>query len=218
LELAAAAPAAPAEPASPPVPAVEPPKPFSSEDLAGYHLPTLEQLRPPAESERVYVGAEELEASKRQLQDALDSFAIDAFVYDAIVGPRVTQFRVRPGFGVRVESIAALEKNIALAMLANAVRIQAPIPGESFVGVEIPNRHSSPLALRGVFESAAWRGTTAELPLVLGVDIAGQQVLCDLARAPHASRARRAAANRSASAISSSRSSTGFARMNWSWC
>jgi S-DNA-T family DNA segregation ATPase FtsK/SpoIIIE len=185
LELATAAPAAPAEPAPPP-PAVEPPKPFSSDDLAGYRLPTLEQLRPPAESERVYVGAEELEASKRQLQDALDSFAIDAFVYDAIVGPRVTQFRVRPGFGVRVESIAALEKNIALAMLANAVRIQAPIPGESFVGVEIPNRHSAPLALRGVFESAAWRGTTAELPLVLGVDIAGQQVFCDLARAPHA--------------------------------
>lgn len=179
----------PAEPAAaetPPAVAAEPPQPFSSEDLAGYRLPSLDLLRPPAATDQVYVSAQELEASKRQLQDALDSFAIDAFVYDAIVGPRVTQFRVRPGFGVRVEAIASLEKNIALAMLANAVRIQAPIPGESFVGVEIPNRSSAPLALRGAFESAAWRNSTAELPLVLGVDIAGRQVLCDLAKAPHA--------------------------------
>ncbi len=173
-----------AKPESAPV--APPPKPFSSEELAGFQLPALDLLRPPAATEQVYVSAEELEASKRQLQDALDSFAIDAFVYDAIVGPRVTQFRVRPGFGVRVEAIASLEKNIALAMLANAVRIQAPIPGESFVGVEIPNRASAPLALRGALESPAWRGTTAELPLVLGVDIAGRQVFCDLAKAPHA--------------------------------
>ena len=187
LEAAAdAATGAAAAATAPAIAIVEPPQPFSSEDLAGYRLPSLDLLRPPAATEQVYVSPEELDASKRQLQDALDSFAIDAFVYDAIVGPRVTQFRVRPGFGVRVESIAALEKNIALAMLANAVRIQAPIPGESFVGVEIPNRSATPLALRGAFESAAWRTTTAELPLVLGVDIAGRQVLCDLAKAPHA--------------------------------
>jgi S-DNA-T family DNA segregation ATPase FtsK/SpoIIIE len=183
---AAADPATGEAATAPAIAIVEPPQPFSSEDLAGYRLPSLDLLRPPAATEQVYVSPEELDASKRQLQDALDSFAIDAFVYDAIVGPRVTQFRVRPGFGVRVESIAALEKNIALAMLANAVRIQAPIPGESFVGVEIPNRSATPLALRGAFESAAWRTTTAELPLVLGVDIAGRQVLCDLAKAPHA--------------------------------
>jgi S-DNA-T family DNA segregation ATPase FtsK/SpoIIIE len=181
-----AAPKPETDPAPAPAPVSPPPKPFSSEELAGFRLPSLDLLRPPAATEQVYVSAEELEASKRQLQDALDSFAIDAFVYDAIVGPRVTQFRVRPGFGVRVEAIASLEKNIALAMLANAVRIQAPIPGESFVGVEIPNRASAPLALRGALESAAWRGTTAELPLVLGVDIAGRQVFCDLAKAPHA--------------------------------
>ncbi len=172
--------------ASAPVAVAEPPKPFSSEDLAGYRLPSLDLLRPPAPAEQAFVSAEELEASKRLLQDALDSFAVDAFVYDAIVGPRVTQFRVRPGFGVRVEAIASLEKNIALAMSANAVRIQAPIPGESFVGVEIPNRNAAPLALRGSFESTAWKTATGELPLVLGVDIAGRHILCDLAKAPHA--------------------------------
>ena len=177
-----AAPAA--TPATAPAPDL--PAPFTSEDLAGYRLPSLDLLRPPAATEQAFVNPEELALMKRQLQDALDSFAVDAFVQDAVVGPRVTQFRVKPGFGVRVEAIASLEKNIALAMSANAVRIQAPIPGESFVGIEIPNRNSAPLTLRGSFESAAWQTTKAELPLVLGVDIAGRHVLCDLAKAPHA--------------------------------
>ncbi|MCX6955917.1 MAG: DNA translocase FtsK, partial [Verrucomicrobia bacterium] len=143
-------------------------------------------LRPASEAEKNFSSPEELATNKRILQDSLDSFTIDAFVHDAIVGPRVTQFRVKPGFGVRVESIVALEKNLALSLSANAVRIQAPIPGESYVGVEIPNRHSAPLALRASFQSEAWRNSTAELPLILGVDIAGRHIMLDLARAPHA--------------------------------
>jgi S-DNA-T family DNA segregation ATPase FtsK/SpoIIIE len=169
--------------AAPPPP---PPEPFTAEDVAGYRLPSLDLLRPATSDEQQLVPPDEVAANKQILQTTLDSFAVDAFVYDSIVGPRVTQFRVKPGFGVRVESIAALEKNLALALSANAVRIQAPIPGESFVGVETPNRHSVPLALRGAFESAAWRDSTADLPIVLGVDITGRHVICDLAKAPHA--------------------------------
>ncbi len=181
----------PAEPAAAPEPApVAPPppapEPFTASDLAGYHLPSLDLLRPAPVNAQPFSTPEELAANKRILQDTLDSFAIDAFVHDSVVGPRVSQFRVKPGFGVRVESIVALEKNLALALSANAVRIQAPIPGESFVGVEIPNRHSAPLALRASFEDAAWRTTGAELPLILGVDIAGRHVILDLAKAPHA--------------------------------
>ncbi|MBC8012464.1 MAG: DNA translocase FtsK, partial [Burkholderiales bacterium] len=172
---------------SAPLPPASPlPAPFSPEDLVGYQLPTLDLLRPVGAAEQQLVPADEVDNNKKLLQTTLDSFAVDAFVYDSIVGPRVTQFRVKPGFGVRVESIAGLEKNLALALSANAVRIQAPIPGESFVGVEIPNRHSVPLALRGAFESAAWRDTKADLPIVLGVDITGRHVICDLAKAPHA--------------------------------
>lgn len=162
------------------------PEPFSPADLATYRLPSLDLLRPASAAEKNFSSPEELATNKRILQDSLDSFTIDAFVHDAIVGPRVTQFRVKPGFGVRVESIVALEKNLALSLSANAVRIQAPIPGESYVGVEIPNRHSAPLALRASFESEAWRTHTGELPLILGVDIAGRHVILDLARAPHA--------------------------------
>lgn len=162
------------------------PAPFSAEEMAGYHFPELTLLRPPSAAEQQSGDPVELETNRRILQDTLDSFAIDAFVHDAIVGPRVTQFRVKPGFGVRVEAITALEKNIALSMSARAVRIQAPIPGESFVGIEIPNRSTVPLSLRASFESAVWRDTTAEIPIVLGVDINGRVILCDLAKAPHA--------------------------------
>ncbi len=160
--------------------------PFAPTDLAAYRLPSLELLRVGSAAEHELVPAEEVAANRHILQTTLDSFAVDAFVYDSIVGPRVTQFRVKPGFGVRVEAIASLEKNLALALSANAVRIQAPIPGESFVGIETPNRHAVPLALRSAFESAAWRDSTADLPIVLGVDITGGQVICDLAKAPHA--------------------------------
>lgn len=167
-------------------PAAPKPDPFRPEDLANYTFPSLDLLRAPDADEGSYASAEQVESDKQKLQDTLDSFAVDALVQDAIVGPRVTQFRVRPGFGVRVEAIASLDKNIALAMSANAVRIQAPIPGENFVGVEIPHRNSAPLTLRGSLENEAWRTTKAEIPLILGVDIAGRHVLCDLARAPHA--------------------------------
>lgn len=163
-----------------------PAQPFSPTDLAAYQHPSLDLLRPASAAEKNFSSPEELATNKRILQDSLDSFTIDAFVHDAMVGPRVTQFRVKPGFGVRVEAIVALEKNLALSLSANAVRIQAPIPGESYVGVEIPNRHSAPLALRASFEADAWRTTSADLPLVLGVDIAGRHVILDLARAPHA--------------------------------
>ena len=169
-----------------PAPSAPLPDPFSPADLAHYQFPSLDLLRPASAAEKNFSSPEELATNKRILQDALDSFAIDAFVHDAIVGPRVTQFRVKPGFGVRVEAIVALEKNLALSLSANAVRIQAPIPGESFVGVEIPNRHSAPLALRASFQSEAWTKSTAELPLILGVDIAGRHIILDLARAPHA--------------------------------
>ncbi|MET0262597.1 MAG: DNA translocase FtsK [Rariglobus sp.] len=162
------------------------PDPFTSDEMAAYQFAPLDLLRAPSPAERAFSSPDELETDKRLLQDSLDSFAVDALVHDAIVGPRITQFRVRPGFGVRVEAIASLEKNIALSMSANAVRIQAPIPGENYVGIEIPNRNSVPLTLRGSFESNEWRNTTAEIPLILGVDIAGRHVLCDLARAPHA--------------------------------
>jgi S-DNA-T family DNA segregation ATPase FtsK/SpoIIIE len=162
------------------------PAPFGAEELEGYVPPILDDLRSMDLSQVATVREEEIEAQKNRLQDAIDSFAIDAFVYDAIVGPRVTQFRVKPGFGVRVETIAGLDRNLALAMKVRAVRVQAPIPGEPYVGIEVPNANALPLTLRAAFESRSWAQSEASIPLVLGMDITGKIVICDLAKAPHA--------------------------------
>lgn len=151
-----------------------------------YRFPDLEllELVEPDKTVR-FVDPDELELRQNQLQRVLDSFTVDAQVCDAIVGPRVTQFRVRPGVGVRVEAITALDRNIALGMEAESVRLQAPIPGEAFVGVEIPNRHAVPICLRKIFASRTWHEDNGVLPLALGIDITGRIVLTDLTKTPH---------------------------------
>ena len=154
-------------------------------DLSQYQKPNIELLDKPNISSVTLVTPEALEAQKNALQDAIDSFAIDAHVYDALIGPRITQFRVQPGMGVRVESITALQKNIALALATTNIRMQAPIPGEPFVGIEIGNSNSVPIALRTILQSKAWRECDYDIPLVMGLDIQGKPIITDLAKAPH---------------------------------
>jgi S-DNA-T family DNA segregation ATPase FtsK/SpoIIIE len=154
-------------------------------NLSDYRRPTIEQLDKPDITSVTLVTPEAVEAQKNALQDAIDSFAVDAHVYDALIGPRITQFRVQPGMGVRVESITALEKNIALALATTSIRMQAPIPGEPFVGIEIGNSNSVPISLRTVLQSKAWRECDYEIPLVMGLDIQGKPIITDLAKAPH---------------------------------
>ena len=171
---------APAEPEPEPVP-----EPIDNPDIELYTRPSLSLLEAADLSKTVLMEPEALEAQKNSLQETMDSFAVDAYVYDAILGPRITQFRVQPGMGVRVESIAGLQKNIALALATTNIRVQAPIPGEPFVGIEVGNANSVPIHLRSMLESRAWRESDMEIPLVLGMDIQGKIMLADLAKAPH---------------------------------
>ncbi|WP_269524004.1 DNA translocase FtsK [Coraliomargarita parva] len=165
---------------------VEPePEPVDNPDIELYQRPSITLLNPVDRSKAVLMTPEALEAQKNALQETLDSFAVDAYVYDAVVGPRVTQFRVQPGMGVRVEAIAALQKNIALAMANTNIRIQAPIPGEPFVGIEVGNTNSVPVLIRAMLESRAWHETEHEIPLIMGMDIQGKIIVADLAKAPH---------------------------------
>ena len=182
LERAAAEQAAPAT-----IEAAEPePEPIEQPtELSEYRVPTFDLLEKPDIDAITLVTPESLEAQKNALQDAIDSFAVDAHVYDAIVGPRVTQFRVQPGMGVRVESITALQKNIALALATTNIRMQAPIPGEPFVGIEVGNSNSVPIAIRSILQSKAWKECDYEIPLIMGLDIQGKVIITDLAKAPH---------------------------------
>ncbi len=171
---------APAEPEPEPVA-----EPIDNPDIELYTRPSLSLLEAADLSKTVLMEPEALEAQKNSLQETMDSFAVDAYVYDAILGPRITQFRVQPGMGVRVESIAGLQKNIALSLATTNIRVQAPIPGEPFVGIEVGNANSVPIHLRSMLESRAWRESDYEIPLVLGMDIQGKIMLADLAKAPH---------------------------------
>ena len=101
------------------------------------------------------------------------------------VGPVITCYEVAPAAGVRVEKIAGLDKNIALGMRAQSVRILAPIPGKAAVGVEIPNRVPTPVGMRDILESEDWAGARAEIPIALGKDVSGKPLISDLTRMPH---------------------------------
>ena len=165
---------------------IEPePEPIDNPDIELYQRPSHSLLQPADLSQTTLMSPEALEAQQNALQEALDSFAVDAYVYDAVVGPRVTQFRVQPGMGVRVEAISALQKNIALAMANTNIRIQAPIPGEPFVGIEVGNTNSVPILIRSMLESRAWHESEADIPLIMGMDIQGKIIITDLAKAPH---------------------------------
>lgn len=155
------------------------------EPLGDYALPELEALEPPSVWDQREVDPAVIDNQRQSLQGTLDSFGIDATVLDATVGPRVTQFKVRPGSGVRVEAIESLNKNLSMSLSVSGLRIEAPIPGEPFVGIEFPNGNSAPIQLRNLLEAGEWTGSDASIPLAVGVDINGRNLILDLARSPH---------------------------------
>ena len=133
------------------------------------------------------------------IEKTLAEFGISATVIGFRVGPTVTQFAVQPGFmkkagateeeekqiKVRVAQIASLQKDLALALSAERLRIEAPVPGKPYVGIEVPNVHQSNVRLRPLLETEAFQKIGAPLALVLGRDVSGQPLVADLARMPH---------------------------------
>lgn len=132
------------------------------------------------------------------LEKTLAEFGIQARVVGFQVGPTVTQFAVEPGYiqrpgeednesrqKVRVAQISALQRDLALALSAQRLRIQAPVPGRSYVGIEVPNSRTSVVRLRPVLESAAFHKLTSPLGLALGRDVSGEPIAADLSKMPH---------------------------------
>lgn len=149
-----------------------------------WRLPPLDLLdQLPPESERAIKG--DFQTSAKVLKETLAEFGIEVDVTNAERGPVVTRYEVLPAPGVRVEKIVQLGNNIALAMKAESVRIQAPIPGKGVVGIEVPNPKTTMVYLREVLESDAWQNTRAALPLALGKDVGGRVIVADLAEMPH---------------------------------
>jgi S-DNA-T family DNA segregation ATPase FtsK/SpoIIIE len=173
-----------AEAARPAVKAPVAAKPASSTTGRPYVLPTLDLLNASNDRETA-VEADEVETKKAALQRTLDSFDIDAKVGDATCGPRVTLFEVLTAPGVKVERISQLSNNIAMDLQATSLRILAPIPGKTAVGIEVPNAKAASVSLGGLMKSPAWKASSTLVPLLLGRNIRGDVVIPDLTKAPH---------------------------------
>lgn len=157
-------------------PVAPPPKP--------YQMPTLQLLNRPAGGGK---GAEanDYKANARKLEATLESFGVRAKVLEVVRGPAVTRYEVQPDVGVKVSRIVSLTDDIALALAAKDIRMEAPIPGKSAIGIEVPNAEVSVVTLREVMDSSLFQDSSAHLTIVLGRDISGQPIIGNLAKMPH---------------------------------
>ena len=121
----------------------------------------------------------------RKLEETLASFGVEARVVNITTGPAITRFELSPGLGVKVSRIVNLSDDIALSLAAVGVRIEAPIPGKSAIGIEIPNKETTTVGLRPLIESLEFRSAKSPLAVALGRDIPGAPLLCDLTSMPH---------------------------------
>ena len=127
----------------------------------------------------------ELQQTAQNLMQALANFSVDTTYLDAVRGPTVTRYELQPNAGVKISKITNLADDIALHLAASGVRIEAPIPGRSAIGIEIPNKISSVVYLKETISSDAFRNHKSNIAVALGKDIAGQNVCIDLAKMPH---------------------------------
>lgn len=127
----------------------------------------------------------DLEYVSQRIEETLSSFGVAARVVGNHCGPVVTQFDVQPERGVKVKSITSLQNDLALALAAPTIRIQAPVPGKPVVGIEIPNTSAATVTLRELLESEQYRSAHSPLRVPLGKDVAGTPAVIDLAKMPH---------------------------------
>ncbi len=148
-----------------------------------YVFPAMDLLKAP--TAQVGISPEEDEMRSRRLESTLQSFKVPAKVRHITHGPAISRFELELAPGVRVSKVTDLNRNIAMNLEVKSVRIEAPIPGKSLVGVEVPNRERATVTLREVLESEPMMKATKPLIVALGKDIAGTPIVCDLAKMPH---------------------------------
>lgn len=138
----------------------------------------LEKKQSPAD-------AGDVQQNAQIIKDTLGEFSIDVDMEGANIGPKVTQYTLKPPSGVKLTRITALETNIALNLAAQSLRIEAPIPGQRAVGIEVPNRKAADVRLYGVLTSAQWKKAHEPLSFAIGKDISGEAVVGELNKMPH---------------------------------
>ena len=171
--------------AVPAAPAAESPLVELEEDKGPYVLPPVSLLHdvPPKTA-----GGEDPSAMAERLIDTLKVFDVNAQLAYYIAGPVVTQYALTLDLGTRVEKVAGLQRNIQMALQATSLRIEAPIPGKNAVGIEVPNAKPASVCFREIYDGELWQKNSPgkfQVPLLLGKDAAGNDLVADLAKLPH---------------------------------
>ncbi|WP_018922494.1 FtsK/SpoIIIE family DNA translocase [Salsuginibacillus kocurii] len=175
-EAAAVKPANEAEEEQPPVSLLQ-----AETENEAYELPSMNLLQTPAKENQTYERSQ-ISSNAKILEDTLQSFGVQAKVIEVHVGPAVTKYEIQPSTGVKVSKIVNLADDIALALAAKDIRIEAPIPGKAAVGIEVPNQAVSMVTLREVLESES---EDHILSVALGRDISGKPIMASLNKMPH---------------------------------
>ncbi|WP_340401530.1 DNA translocase FtsK [Paenibacillus sp. FSL H8-0079] len=162
-----------AQPIKPPPP---PPKP--------YKLPSFRLLAKPNNGSKAGDQKDYMQTA-RKLEATLESFGVRAKVLEVVRGPAVTRYEIQPDIGVKVSRIVSLTDDIALALAAKDIRMEAPIPGKSAIGIEVPNGEVSVVTMREVMETATFQDAESKVTIAFGRDISGQTIIGNLARMPH---------------------------------
>ncbi|KJD46886.1 FtsK/SpoIIIE family DNA translocase [Paenibacillus terrae] len=158
------------------IPAPPPPKP--------YKLPSFRLLAKPQNVGKG-LGQKDYMQTARKLEATLESFGVRAKVLEVVRGPAVTRYEIQPDIGVKVSRIVSLTDDIALALAAKDIRMEAPIPGKSAIGIEVPNNEVSIVTMREVMETTIFQESVSNLSIAFGRDIAGQTIVGNLSKMPH---------------------------------
>lgn len=150
-----------------------------------YKLPSLELLERPKNKLNSEETAIEMRSKADIIVNTLHSFKVEVRIRDILRGPSITRYEVQPGVGVQVKKIKSLEDDIALNLAAQGVRIEAPVPGKSVVGIEVPNENKDTVTIREMLSSPAFQNNQSKLTFAVGKDIAGNIILGDIAKMPH---------------------------------
>jgi len=149
-----------------------------------FQLPPFTLLEEPPQKD-ARVKRDHLITNSRILEKKLADFGVEARVVEVMPGPVITMYELEPAPGVKINRITTLADDLALALMAPSIRILAPIPGKSVIGIEIPNLKRDPVFLKDVLNNDAFTNSSLRLPIALGVDFVGTPVIADLSRMPH---------------------------------
>ncbi len=155
-----------------------------TEETDSYKFPPLSLLKETKNTNGAALSAE-LDGTADKLVETLKSFGVDTRVVDISRGPTVTRYELQPSAGVKISKITNLADDIALNLATAGVRIEAPIPNKAAVGIEVPNKASAVVGVRGILESPAFSSAKSKLTVALGRDIGGNAIVADIGKMPH---------------------------------